>query len=176
MAESESGSTPEKEESTQPEPKKEKKPKKEGKSFDQELRDRFGKWGYTTIFDIIVFIAGIYGLVWFLIDFIADLIGIITIGVVLYWIITIIVLIMIIFFPFMSKLFVKMNNKWSKMPLSFIDTQQKMAEFILFIDWWSVLIFWWVGTVFLLHAFWYWGIVWILLTIALFREVFQRKS
>jgi len=68
-----------------------------------------------------------------------------------------------------------MHEKWPKtMPLSFIIDEQQVAQYVLFICWWSALLFWWVGTQFLQHAFWYWGIVWILLTIALFKDIFQR--
>jgi len=62
MAESE----PEKKESEKEKPAKEKKTKKEGKSFDKELKERFGKWGYTKIDDFIILVAGLYGFVWFL--------------------------------------------------------------------------------------------------------------
>jgi len=177
MSESEPESKSESEEKVEEKPAKEKKPKKQGKTFDQELKDRFGKWGYTKITDYIILIAGIYGFVWFFLRMIVDLINnpVISVGLALYWVINFIVLLMITLFPFSSKLIKKMHEKWPRvMPLSFITTETDVAEYILFISWWSALLFWWVGTQFLLHAFWRWGIVWILLTIALFKDVFDR--
>jgi len=190
MSESESEPTSEEEQSTEEEskeqPSKEKateeKPlKKKVKSFDKALKKRFGKWGYTTVFDYIVFIAGLYGFGWYFYTMITAFIILpfITLGTSLYWIIDFIILIMITFFPFFSKLVLKMHEKWPNfMPLSFINKEEHVAKFILYLDWWSTLILWWTGTqmsVFLVpYAFWWWGLIWILLTIALFSHIFKR--
>ncbi|MBD3212839.1 MAG: hypothetical protein GF311_09545 [Candidatus Lokiarchaeota archaeon] len=174
MAESEPESTPEEEA-----PKKEPKPKKEGKSFDQELKERFGKWGYTTIFDYIVLIAGLYGLGWFFYYFIQSLISsfsIIGIGTILYWIISILVLLMITLFPFFSKLVKKMHEKWKILPMSFITSEDQIAKYVLFLNWWNSLLFWLIGTRFLTFAFWWWGLMWILISISLFKELFNREK
>ncbi|MFX0103428.1 MAG: hypothetical protein ACFFCS_27955 [Candidatus Hodarchaeota archaeon] len=131
----------------EPKKKKEKKPKAEGEKSDKlkEVEEQFTKWGYVDFWDYLTFIAGAYGLVYSIINFIqwpygTNLTSLI-VGTVTYSIILLIYAIVMLF-PFVAKLIVKKLQPKAPglFPFAALKTQEDYRQFIAVIGCISALL------------------------------------
>ncbi|MBD3196584.1 MAG: hypothetical protein GF317_16125 [Candidatus Lokiarchaeota archaeon] len=157
-------------------PKKAKSTKEDFKEFQKSVSKGLKESGYNDAFDYIALAVGVYGFIWLMIQIIATLITNLSgaSGRAGYWIIRFFIYLMVGLFPFFAKLVEKINNKSSvELPLHFVQSISEIRRLILYLGFWSILIFWFVDN---LVSFWVHGIMTILMLVVIFQDLFRRDK
>ncbi|MBN1216717.1 MAG: hypothetical protein JXA99_14920 [Candidatus Lokiarchaeota archaeon] len=161
------------------------------------FKDLLAKWGYKKVADFIALIAGAYGLILLLVDFIMaatsaagfanaiygyDVGTVHVVGLGGRMLVDLIVFSCIAFFPLMSKITLAMNNKIKIVPGLEKETAKRNT---LYIAWVILLAILFINGLFYsyyiklytelltpwLSSVWYYGIVFILLTLVILQDV-----
>ena len=160
---------------------------KSGKS----IKDIFDGLGYKKPADYIALIAGIYGLIWLLADFINGMANggldtMLGVDVPLYgfipgfggiWLIDLMLFGMIAAFPLIAKICVSLNNKIKILPSLDQETSRRL---VLYIAWWILIVILFVNQVFYsaripltldVSSVWLYDIVFILVTLVVLQDI-----
>ena len=165
---------------------------KSGKS----IKDIFDGLGYKKPADYIALIAGIYGLIWLLADFINGMVngagflpagvdtmlGIDVLGNFLpgfggIWLVNLMLFGMIAAFPLIAKICVSLNNKIKILPSLDQGTSRRL---VLYIAWWILIVILFVNQVFYsaripltldVSSVWLYDIVFILVTLVVLQDI-----
>jgi hypothetical protein len=163
------------------------------KSATKSFEDSLAKMGYMDAYDYLTLIAGAWGIIWTIINFfdpnvqLAIQLGIglgigntlfnIAWAIIFLFIIQLWIFVSVALFPFIiDYLGMKLLEKWPEsFPLHFIKSKEDFRSFMIFLAWWSTLIFWLAAPLTIYPYGWPYFISFVILAIVIFADALRKR-